>query len=124
ALPTLRAIDAESLRIAPEEYQVLTNFDFDDTLTLGSSGPVVKTLQAKLNAAGANPALQATGSFDASTQDAVTIFQQSHAINPATGTVDVATWTALLTAQPDHLADKLTQVPTFLQQTGISYPDL
>ncbi|VVB68922.1 Putative peptidoglycan binding domain protein [uncultured archaeon] len=64
------------------------------TLAVGSTGPLVKTLQSTLNSAGANPALNVDGIFGPKTETAVKAFQKSHGL-AQDGIVGPITWKAL-----------------------------
>lgn len=139
-VPSDTALACEYLAISPEEYtNIFTDAlapvkspweffgyieqDFYPALQQGSSGLAVKALQLKLNTAGANPALTVNGVFDAPTQNAVTAFQQGHAL-PPTGKVDAATWAVLKGIKPDSWLVYLASVPELLNRTGIQYLDL
>jgi Domain of unknown function (DUF4157)/Putative peptidoglycan binding domain len=61
---------------------------------LGSQGPAVEELQSRLNAAGADPALEIDGRFGEHTRGAVMMFQQSRGL-VADGIVGPLTWAAL-----------------------------
>jgi hypothetical protein len=63
------------------------------TLKQGSKGPAVVTLQNKLNANGATPALVADGSFGAKTRTALMTFQSAHNLVPD-GICGKMTWQA------------------------------
>ena len=58
---------------------------------LGARGPVVEELQRRLNAAGADPAVDVDGMFGEHTRGAVMMFQQSHGL-VADGIVGPLTW--------------------------------
>jgi hypothetical protein len=67
-------------------------------LSLTANRPAVRELQQKLNAAGANPPLAASGQFGVETRDAVFAFQFAHQTSHgllASGAVDSATWAVL-----------------------------
>jgi murein L,D-transpeptidase YcbB/YkuD len=64
------------------------------TLAVGSTGPLVKTLQSTLNSAGANPPLNVDGIFGPKTEAAVKAFQESHGL-AQDGIVGPITWGAL-----------------------------
>jgi len=82
---------------------------FPGTLQVGSSGSGVKQLQRALDANGAS--LTVDGGFGPMTQSAVEAFQQSQGL-PATGVVDVATWTKLypITSMPSVPANSTVQI--------------
>lgn len=65
------------------------------TLKIGSTGPLVETLQSTLNSAGANPALNVDGIFGPKTEAAVKAFQKSRGLTQD-GIVGPITWKALL----------------------------
>jgi len=67
------------------------------TIRRGSSGDWVVWAQEHLN--GAGQAVKVTGNFGPQTQLAITAFQTAEGL-PVSGTLDPATWTALVEAEP------------------------
>ena len=63
-------------------------------LSEGASGPAVRELQQKLNAAGASPAVAMDGTFASATRVAVVAFQNANGL-AADGTVAADTWALL-----------------------------
>jgi len=83
----------------------------------------VKALQHYLNLAGAAPALQISGVFEAKTQAALGAFQAA-AGGAATGEADVGVWARFDTTSDTPLAPLMSYVPIFLERTGLTYPEL
>jgi Putative peptidoglycan binding domain len=87
--------DAISQPLAPPAAPVPSQDDA--TYAPGGKGDPVVWAQEHLNGAGQFVAV--TGNYDPATQQAVSQFQGSVGL-PATGTIDTATWTALLKVTP------------------------
>jgi hypothetical protein len=73
--------------VAPADAGTTTH----PTVRYGSQGPAVEELQQKLNADGADPALEADGIFGPKTRAAVVAFQTKHGLSPD-GIVGPLTW--------------------------------
>ncbi|MBE9570423.1 MAG: peptidoglycan-binding protein, partial [Proteobacteria bacterium] len=84
----------EKQRSALVSYIVASPYHLRPILKIWSRGPAVVELQIKLNAAGANPALEVDGIFGKQTKLAVVAFQAVHEHN-MDGIVGPKTWAAL-----------------------------
>ncbi|MCY0880819.1 MAG: peptidoglycan-binding protein [Firmicutes bacterium] len=94
-----------------------------DTLSLGSTGHVVATLQADLRLDGETQNNPVSGVFSAQTEAAVKAFQTANNL-PATGIVNTKTWEAIL--QPFGIlppsADIISNAPSMPQTTSAPAP--
>ncbi|AWK53035.1 peptidoglycan-binding protein [Clostridium beijerinckii] len=84
----IELVTAEKVAGSPQSYP-------GNELTIGSSGPPVRTIQNQLNRIARNypliPKVAEDGQFGATTAEAVRVFQQVFTL-PQTGVVDYATW--------------------------------
>lgn len=91
-----------------------------ETLSYGSSGDAVRTLQQYLNTiAAANPELPAvpvTGEFGNQTRQAVSTYQRAFDL-PVTGTVDKDTWDSIANTYKNVVSSTLTQPRQFPGRT-------
>ena len=91
-----------------------------ETLSYGSSGDAVRTLQQYLNTiAAANPELPAvpvTGEFGNQTRQAVITYQRAFDL-PVTGTVDKDTWDSIANTYKNVVSSTLTQPRQFPGRT-------
>jgi hypothetical protein len=138
---------AESLRISPNEFAILTGTNLDGTpaapalrtddlygftpellprLAAGAAGLHVAALKQKLNTGGAGLPLGAdleAEAFDAATTAAVAALQAANGSAP-TGVVAIGEWRSLHDVDPDIAGLFLPNVREFLRRTGLNFEEL
>ncbi len=141
--PIRAALAAEALGLSELDFEVVsgTRFDGIDSsftfadiygltgtmlkpiLKAGDRSPAVMILQQKLNAGGANPALNPDGIFGRATMAALKAFQTAAGLAP-NGATTPATWERLEGVGPSLGVGLLSQVTEFMRRTERSYVDV